>query len=923
MSRTLHWRYVWVALWVAASIVIGCGGDDDDNDGLPGDDDDTALDDDTDDDTTATTTTTTTTTVTTTSTEPGATTTTGASSTTTITTSTTTTTSVPTTTTLPTTTTTSTSSTTTTTTTVTTTTSTTTSTCLNDAYVEIEVDPLVAETGEDIRFKAEPGEFGQGVAWQLGDGDTSDEWNFLHAYDTPGEYAVSATVSGHENDPHTCEVEKSFMVRIETSDAAADDDDIGEIPHPDLIFVGGGGIVFGGIAADASDVKYIFFERAHRISYYSSTWETDWDEHFFATGTAPRVGVGDDGVIRVAYIDGWKRGWIYVADNAGGSFVHRVVDTGGSLADTDHFDMAVDADGHMHIVYIDSATQRLRHLTDESGAWQVETMSEPTADVGAFAIALDSNGAVHLACVIANVPTHVTNAGGSWTSEPVAAAATANRNPDIAVDEDGFVHISFSAYEFWGEIHYATNRHGNWQEHIVCEAEWGYDASCGRSSIIAVDNFHRVNILFNPWVTWTLEPPTHESSVTLISAPVGSTSFTTTDFENGSHNDMAYYQYAMGSSASRRLFFAYVRYFEFPAQVYYRRPGIDSREIAVASYNSAGDPCYARGADGSHHFSYKFSEFYHAARIGGVRRGQYLGRDVYYQWGLGRHSTGDTGVHHQIEVDASGVATIVYSGFYSESDMGNQYVHANVSKKTIDGDDVSTLTLLSDDYACQWCEGPPTSGYARDNNGTDHVGFMSYSYAGLEYLFDGAPAELIDGSGAYDMIAMATDDEGYAYAAYLQHTDRRLKLATNRSGSWESEVAATSLFDMFSRSNGLALDIDEAGHAHILFSDNYRDYAVIYVTDVSGTWAAEKIADNASAHRNGIVADASGAAHATYFDRTTQRIIYATNASGTWEHFAVGYGSGGAGISLDEAEGVVYVGYLAWDGLWVAAFTMP
>jgi hypothetical protein len=411
--------------------------------------------------------------------------------------------------------------------------------------------------------------------------------------------------------------------------------------------------------------------------------------------------------------------------------------------------------------------------------------------------------------------------------------------------------------------------------------------------------------------------------LTLIFAPVGSTSFTTTELEVDSHNDMAYFRYAMGSSASRRLFYAYVRYFDFPAQVYYRRPGIGSLQIADAGFNSAGDPCYVRGPDGSHHFSYKGSEFYHAARAGGVRWAQYLGRYIYYQWGLGRHSTGDTGVHHQIEVDASGVATLVYSGFYSESDMGNQYVHATVSKKTIEGDDVSTLTLLSDEYGCQWCEGPPTSGFAQDADGHDHVGFMSYSYPGLQYQLDGAAAELIDGSGAYDLIAMATDDEGYAHAAYLQYTDKRLMHATNRSGSWQSEVAATSLFSMFSRSDGLALDIDASGHAHILFSDNYREHVVVYATDVSGVWTADKIAVNAASHRNGVVADTSGAAHVAYFDRATSRIVYATNASGAWEHFAVGYGDGGAGIALDEAEGIVYVGYLDWDGLWVAAFPEP
>ena len=104
-------------------------------------------------------------------------------------------------------------------------------------------------------------------------------------------------------------------------------------------------------------------------------------------------------------------------------------------------------------------------------------------------IAVDSDGYCHVSTYKSQRLWYFTNRSGSWIGEPVAAPASGEqgRRSSIALDSKGSIHISY-VHEILRETWYATNSSGTWECRRI-DSNHGWTA-------LAVDQQDRVHIVY-------------------------------------------------------------------------------------------------------------------------------------------------------------------------------------------------------------------------------------------------------------------------------------------------------------------------------------------------------------------------------------------------------------------------------------------
>ncbi len=125
--------------------------------------------------------------------------------------------------------------------------------------------------------------------------------------------------------------------------------------------------------------------------------------------------------------------------------------------------MAVDANDHVHIAYVDSNnTMTLRYIDDVSGSWSA-VQAIDTCDYWAPSLAVDSHGNAYVAYSNGIDLKYATNAGGSWVNTTIETSnmSFAGYEVSIAVDHNDKVGIAYSNTQS-GVVKYATNAGGSW-----------------------------------------------------------------------------------------------------------------------------------------------------------------------------------------------------------------------------------------------------------------------------------------------------------------------------------------------------------------------------------------------------------------------------------------------------------------------------
>lgn len=143
--------------------------------------------------------------------------------------------------------------------------------------------------------------------------------------------------------------------------------------------------------------------------------------------------------------------------------------------------------------------------------------------------------------------------------------------------------------------------------------------------------------------------------------------------------------------------------------------------------------------------------------------------------------------------------------------------------------------------------------------------------------------------------SLEVDAAGVYYISYYDATNGHLKLATNRSGSPETNTidgsAGAGLYS--------SLDLDANGKLHISYEAMQGMY-LFYLTDLSGSFV--RTAATMNSHTNNFTAvanDGYGKAYIVYFSDVDQSFYYACNSDGTWiPHWVHQFGDVGRYASM-------------------------
>lgn len=170
--------------------------------------------------------------------------------------------------------------------------------------------------------------------------------------------------------------------------------------------------------------------------------------------------------------------------------------TSESLANSNYLyghDMAVDANGHMHIVYNNGG--ELTYVTNQSGSWMtsvIETVSTVNYNTMSPAVAVDTANHVHVSYYDYDNSAlkYATDKFGVWASAIIDNTADVGRNSSITVGRDGYVRISY--YDITNHaLKYVTDISGSWQP-VSIDAT----TDSGMFSAIVTDSSNKTHISY-------------------------------------------------------------------------------------------------------------------------------------------------------------------------------------------------------------------------------------------------------------------------------------------------------------------------------------------------------------------------------------------------------------------------------------------
>jgi pimeloyl-ACP methyl ester carboxylesterase len=130
-------------------------------------------------------------------------------------------------------------------------------------------------------------------------------------------------------------------------------------------------------------------------------------------------------------------------------------------------------------------------------------------------------------------------------------------------------------------------------------------------------------------------------------------------------------------------------------------------------------------------------------------------------------------------------------------------------------------------------------------------------------------------SGQYSSIAIDSSD--FVHIGYYEADDWDAKYATNRSGSWTTEIVNWVGIDGLY----LNLSVDKFHDIHMVYRDG-TSHDVIYTSNKSGAWVHTIIGDTGT--WTSIANDSLGNAHVAYYyyNSSYDDLYYTTNKSGSW-----------------------------------------
>ena len=444
------------------------------------------------------------------------------------------------------------------------------------------------------------------------------------------------------------------------------------------------------------------------------------------------------------------------------------------------------------------------------------------------------------------------------------------RNVDMAVDADGHFHFVYHLYSTGG-VRYVTNATGEWTATMIASA-----ADDEYPCQIAVDPTGVAHVVYVKMDT--------DETMHVYYATNGSGAWVSTKLE---HIEESYYNGGPGLTvdAEGHAYLAFSSLLE--VMVANNRLGYWVQQRLTDCPNGGKFTNLALDGDNNLHVFYDYgTNLVHGVSANGT------------DWDC--QTLGPGGRHIGATLDNEG-SLHVGTNVYANADNGHFYHYTNES-----GDwTYEEVPDFPQPYLYE-----TRVDMVVDSDGLLHaVAFESNSMNTLrvDRTAKGwsAGVTLVPGGSISALSSLALDPDARPAVAFGAD---RLWLVSRHGDEWVYG-------DLLDNGYDPRLVFDSAGNHHLFYYGGTSG-GMNYLTDRSGSWVEEVVDYRAGEYPSNLQLDSEGYAHVAYFSpvlpkKYTSSLIYAANASGSWQIEDVGYG-------IDDAYG--NIGLLEVAGQWVLAF---
>jgi len=462
----------------------------------------------------------------------------------------------------------------------------------------------------------------------------------------------------------------------------------------------------------------------------------------------------------------------------------------------------------------------------------------------------------------------------TWTSQPECLVWFAQW-PDITVDPDGFLHISYHDSRTYA-LKYATNISEDWE---ITTVDDGDDNSyrVGEYSSIALDGNGKVHISYSDFWNRDLKYATNKGG-----------SWATKTVQSLGQVGI-YTSIAVEDNGSAHIGYSQVNDLAYELLPYYA-----TNASGFWTYRILGFPGYhgsslALDSNDKVHIIYSYVDYFYDGSVLHTTNesGQWIVEVV--------HDLGNYGNFPSLDIDSDDFLHAVYQ----------QY------------DPGQVFPVYATNLTGSWnVEGIPSCVYADGDNSSlaidpdEKVHFSHHNFYNMEAKVttnqSGSWETSVLATGnRFEKCSMAMDSQGYIHVSFYDNLYYCLKYATNSSGQWQITTVDTD--GKVGNYNSIAVDGND--HLHISYYD--QDNGVLkYATNFSGAWDISIIDSNEGAGRwSSLQMDSSNSAHISYacWGGTNSILKYATNILGVWEDITVdSIGETGfdSSIAIDFSENI-------------------
>lgn len=564
--------------------------------------------------------------------------------------------------------------------------------------------------------------------------------------------------------------------------------------------------------------------------------------------------IGSDGVMHVAY----GSDHLYHAWKDGATWQREIVDTVSVHAKD--IDMLTDSSGLGHIIY--SYNTFLMHAYQSSEkSWSIETIDTMYGVDGELSASIDLEDKIHVAYGSGTSVAYATNSSGSWV-DSISKSGVSTTDISIDVDSSEKVHIAYIDGAD-GKVFY-TNNTGS---------SWSISKLIGTSN---TGNYVSVSIAVNNNGEWIIS---YIGSDGKLKAYIY---FPLKDQYYSVSSDELDVGCKYSVSVSYKGDYPFVLFFDTSDGK------LKYAEMTLAVQNLfTGDYVNTYWSIINTNLTYSTSSYNSLSLATSANEIFYIGHD--YE---------DRKINGGVKTDSGSYPTIV--------DVGDLGTHSSIA---VDGDgyshvsyydpSISDLMYATNKSGIWFSQTVDTAGgkyntIAVDNDGVVHISYVNTgSYDNLMYATNPRVTWVIanisptTSSNTYSLNDIALSNDGEVYISAYDFRNNHLYYFTDISGSWNNyQIIGDDL--SIGEYNSIAKDSSDR-NVDIVFYNSENPSLVLAHGDMStGSMTTTTITNLEEAIYPSIAFDLNEKIHVGYYNQSTEKLMYTTNRTGSWQQESVG-----------------------------------